>query len=327
MIYKSIRPVIALVVAAAMLLGMCPMAAAAGVAPVNFSGDLTGTQAAAFERLLVTWGFQPFAADGRWTDRDAYALALFQRWAKLTPTGKTDSATRSVLSKTWRTYGRAAIPRQRLPLEGRAIGVNAGHQSTKDKTMEPVSPDPGSPKQLSVSVGTYGRWTYVPEYKLTLIVALQLRDALKAKGAYVFMVRTTNDVRIGNAKRCIMMNDAGVDLAIVIHADGNDKPTLHGLHVLQPASRGYQRGTVLTNSQRFAKVMLEKEIAATGAKNLGLSTRRDLLSFNWCKMPVCLVEMGYMTNKAEDNLLNTAAYQRKLVSGMVAGIQAYYSKS
>lgn len=324
---KCFRPILMILfvmLLASMLLGAAPLALAQPATPVDFTGDVTGKQAAAFEGLLIDWGFQPFAADGTWTDRDAYALALFQHWAGLTPTGLPDSATRAALQQTWGKYGDQRIPRQRLPLEGRAIGVNAGHQSGKDKTYEQVSPDAGSPWKYSVSIGTCGRWTKVPEYKLTLVVALQLRDALQDQGAYVYMVRTTNDVRIGNAKRAQMMNDAGVDLGIVIHADGNNSASVHGLHVLQPGARGYQRGTVLAQSQRFAKLMLQDELAATGSKGRGMSTRKDLLSFNWAKMPICLVEMGFMTNKTEDKLMQTAAYQKKIVAGMVQAVKAYY---
>lgn len=319
-----VRIVIAGILIVATLMGNAPPALAQPAAPVDFSGDLTGKQAAAFEGLLADWGFQPFGADGDWTDRDAYALALFQRWAGLKPTGKANNATRAALRQAWGKYGSRTIPRRRLALEGRAIGVNAGHQSGKDKTYEQVSPDPGSPWKYSVSIGTCGRWTKVPEYALTLTVALRLRDALQDRGAYVYMVRTSNDVRIGNAKRAQMMNDAGVDLGIVIHADGNNNASVRGLHVLQPGERGYQRGAVLAESQRFAGLMLQNALAATGSKGRGLSTRSDLLSFNWAKMPICLIEMGFVTNKTEDTLLQSAAYQKKIVAGMVQAVKAYY---
>jgi N-acetylmuramoyl-L-alanine amidase len=50
-----------------------------------------------------------------------------------------------------------------------------------------------------------------------------------------------------------------------------------------------------------------------------------LTGFNWSKIPVILLEMGYMTNVQEDKLLNSDDYQNKIVLGIVDGVTKYYS--
>jgi len=50
-----------------------------------------------------------------------------------------------------------------------------------------------------------------------------------------------------------------------------------------------------------------------------------LTGFNWSKVPVVLVEMGFLTNPAEDEALKTDDYQNKIVEGIIKGLNDYFN--
>lgn len=48
------------------------------------------------------------------------------------------------------------------------------------------------------------------------------------------------------------------------------------------------------------------------------------LALREAKMPAVLLELGFMSNRAESNKLTTNSYQQKLVNGIVTGIHNYF---
>lgn len=210
------------------------------------------------------------------------------------------------------------------PLSGKVICVDPGHQSVMIIKKVPVAP--GESRTVwDYSIGTRGVETGVYEYAVALRVSKKLRTALEELGARVILTRERDDEPVGNIERAEIANAAKADAFIRIHCDGSDIPEARGISVLYPGSRYIDDNDMLEKSLTLSEFLLEEVVKATGAKNRGLYERNDQASFNYCKVPCTLIEMGFMTNPEEDRLLNSESYQDKLVLGMVNGILRYFN--
>ena len=204
----------------------------------------------------------------------------------------------------------------------KVVVIDPGHQAKADNSPEPIGPGSSTTKP-KVASGTAGVVTGVPESKLALAVGLKLRDSLAAHGIKVVMTRTTQDVNISNSQRAQIANKAHADLFVRIHADGSTDHSTHGIHVLYPASIKGWTDDIAVPSKKAAQLAEQDLIAATGAANRGIDARSDMSGFNWSNVPSILPEIGFMTNPTEDKLLETSAYQDKIVQGLTKAILAF----
>lgn len=202
------------------------------------------------------------------------------------------------------------------------ICIDPGHQVRGNSALEEIAPG-SSTRKPKVSSGTRGVATKKYEYQLTLEVGLKLRDVLQKEGYHVFMVRETHDVDISNKERAIKTNNAGCSLYIRLHADGINNSSTQGASVLTSSpANPYTKG-VQKSSDKFSHDILSEYVKATGAKNRGVVYRDDLTGTNWSKVTNTLIELGFMSNPAEDKKMSTLEYQNKMVTGIVNGIKKY----
>jgi N-acetylmuramoyl-L-alanine amidase len=206
----------------------------------------------------------------------------------------------------------------------RLVAIDAGHQLHADTGTEPVGPGSSTMKQ-KVSSGTYGDWSGLNEYQLNLDVSLKLRDELQSRGYSVYMIRTTNDVDISNAERAQMAADAGADIFVRIHGNSVDSSSVSGALCYAPStSNPYLSSSVISGSRRLAQLLVNGECAATGLRNRGLLEGDDMTGINWAKMPVAIVEMGFMSNQSDDLYMASSSGQAAIVEGLANGIDAYF---
>lgn len=209
-------------------------------------------------------------------------------------------------------------------LAGRTITIDAGHAINPDLGYEATGPG-SSETKVKDPGGTSGVVTGQPENAVNLAIAIALKEKLEAAGATVVMTRSGDTFEGGNIERAQIANNAGSDLFIRIHCDGSTSQGTHGASTLYPASIPGWTDDIYAASRLAAQSVQAGLTTATGALDNGVVERSDMTGFNWADVPAILVEVGYLTNPAEDRALASAEYQQQAAQGLLDGIQAYFS--
>ncbi len=218
------------------------------------------------------------------------------------------------------------VPPQR---ERRVIVIDAGHGGH----------DPGS-------IGRSG----THESDVTLEAARELRRQLEATGRYEVLMTRDRDVYPSWEQRVGVMADARADLFISLHADSSPSANTRGAAVYtlndRAEDRARQRGrqnndrTQLAEvnhillelelrekrnqSSAFAEVLLE-HLSSAGPLLSNPHRQANLFVLLDPRVPAVLVEMGFLTNTADENNLNSASARRRQMASIVSGIDDYFA--
>ena len=183
--------------------------------------------------------------------------------------------------------------------------------------------DPGHGGNDSGAIGPTG----VMEKNVTLKVALELRKLLEAEGAKVILTRETDrTVSEKGAKasdieelgaRCDVGNRAGADIFISIHADSFTRPEARG-------TTGYYYSKSTTGrGQKLADCIRRNLVEQLGTPSRGTQPCNFYVVKN-TDMPATLIELGFISNKEEEKLLDSKEGVLKAAQGIFDGIEDYF---
>ncbi|MCZ2298478.1 MAG: N-acetylmuramoyl-L-alanine amidase [Chitinophagales bacterium] len=180
-------------------------------------------------------------------------------------------------------------------LENLVIAIDAGHGGT--------------------NFGTVGSNSKVLEKDYTLLFAKALETVLLKQGATVIMTRTT-DTTFDNKDRILFLQQHNPDLLISLHLNASVKPEIQGV------STYYKQIGFKPLSVSILKRMLDtglKEFGNIGNFNFTLNAITDF--------PNCLVEIGFLSNKEDEEKILNPKFHQKVAQSIYWGIKDFLKNS
>ena len=78
--------------------------------------------------------------------------------------------------------------------------------------------------------------------------------------------------------------------------------------------------------EQAAEICLKNVVDTTGSENRGLLKGDSIYIIRTSKVPVALIEVGFMTNYKELDLLNSTSYQKKAAEGIYNAINEAFQE-
>lgn len=205
------------------------------------------------------------------------------------------------------------------------IVIDAAHQSKYSKETEPVGPG-ASETSIKGKTGATGVSSGVPEYKVNLAIAKYLRDELEARGYEVLMTRESDDVDMSDATRAKFGNENG-EIILHIHCNADDREGIQGIMAFYPSKDNKYAGKYSDACLALCSAVLaglEAETQAHNWKPIALDTQTAL---NWTTIPAAHIEVGYLSNREEDERLQTDSYRKTIAIGIADGVDLYFANN
>ena len=133
--------------------------------------------------------------------------------------------------------------------------------------------------------------------------------------------RPTEDTLLGTTNassvtaRVNQANLWGADIFVSLHTNASSNPSANGIEVLI-----YDRSA--DDAYRLAEDILAELVSVTGLRNRGIVERPGLYVLRKTRMPAVLVEMGFITNPVDAELMVNSPELFAL--GIYRGILDYY---
>ena len=156
------------------------------------------------------------------------------------------------------------------------------------------------------------------EKNLTLAIVLAAKRSFDNDSRFQVSYTRTADTYPSLSQRANLANNRDADMFLCVHIN-SASASARGTETLWSKGRNSATKKNGLTSKELATAMQKAAVAATGFKNRGLVDRPNLYVLRHTKMPACLIEYGFISNKTEAARMkaNKSVYGKALYNAVV----------
>ena len=228
--------------------------------------------------------------------------------------------------------------------------------TTSDKPLIVIDPGHGG-----LDPGAIGKFYKTKEKHIVLDVSKKIVEHLKKNGKYRVMLTRNKDFFVKLRDRTAIAEKNQADLFVSIHADSFKKSSVRGMSVYALSEKGSDAearliaeqenrsdliaGADLNNvDENIASILIDLQQSESKIESVKFSNylinsmkkvtdlKRDTLRFasfvvlKAPTVPSILVELGYLSNKYEENLLRKKSHRKKIAKAIADAIEVYFKR-
>lgn len=180
--------------------------------------------------------------------------------------------------------------------------------------------DPGHGGNDPGAVGPTGFY----EKYAALDISLRARRYMEETGEIKVKLTRDSDIRLGNDerqdinKRVQLANNSGADVFVSIHTNSFNNQAANGIETW------YHRGS--EKGKEMALMVQDSLIRTTGLLSRGTketSSNFEIGVLKYTNMPAILVEVGFISNPAEEALLKSEAFRDSVARAIADGVISF----
>jgi N-acetylmuramoyl-L-alanine amidase len=171
-------------------------------------------------------------------------------------------------------------------------------------------------------IGTYSLDMQYYEKDINLNITKDLKALLDKEDIKVYYTRLS-DEKVYLNPRVDLANEIRADFFISIHANSGETTKAKGCEVLYGTT---EESDTSFNSKKLASLCLKAMTSGRELANRGIVENNEIYIIGKSKVPIALIEVGFMTNEEDLEYIVDRSNQKKMAEYIYNGIMAAFSE-